>query len=461
MKINLTVFALLFIVNSVLFAESDAESDRSLRRRPLTFRDAGEAAVAASKDLQSAQLQQLVEEKSWNWGVMQYLPSVSLSLSESDRVMYGASDSFQKAFSLKASQLVFDGGKLRTSRQIEKSTLLLQRGSHEQNKNEIAETAISVYRQVLQIRSGLDIKKKSYAALEKQMNILKTEVELGKALLYDLRSAEIKIQNSRIDIIQTEIDLKETEKQFAELLGMDELPPLAETIDMNKKFYLPRVDKVIAETLDKNQELAYARLSIKQKQAEAKYAAHSWIPTLKADSSFSVTGTRYPLSQFNWSVGLTLQFETPFLSSQITGGYGQEGRDGRNANVAGNSSFFQAPATVYNARVAKSAYELECIKYEASIKQLERSVVQTVEKIKLIIQKKDLAVSTEELALRQMHISELQHSLGQITRIELMELETEYMQSRLATVAAAVEVLTAVRELEKLMALNPGELESL
>jgi outer membrane protein TolC len=55
----------------------------------------------------------------------------------------------------------------------------------------------------------------------------------------DLAEADLKIADTRIEIISLEIDLKRAEQQFAESLGLDVLTMLAEAIDIHKSAILP------------------------------------------------------------------------------------------------------------------------------------------------------------------------------------------------------------------------------
>jgi len=53
---------------------------------------------------------------------------------------------------------------------------------------------------------------------------------------------------------------------------------------------------------------------------------------------------------------------------------------------------------------------------------------------------------------------ELRLSLGEITRIELMEARMDYSRRKAAVVEAAAALFQAERELERLLDLGPGEL---
>ncbi|WP_461248689.1 TolC family protein, partial [Treponema sp. R6D11] len=168
-------------------------------------------------------------------------------------------------------QPVWDGGKLSMSRKLEKMEIDLSSLKLDRTANEIAESAIAAYRNLLSSREILKIKKAAFTVLEGQRNILNEEVKLGLALSVDLASADINLLNAKIDIYSIQLDLDEMEKQFMELLGLEFMPILAEKVDINRSVTLPTSSAAAALAKEKNPDLIDARYSITKKQMEYKY----------------------------------------------------------------------------------------------------------------------------------------------------------------------------------------------
>jgi outer membrane protein TolC len=95
------------------------------------------------------------------------------------------------------------------------------------------------------------------------------------------------------------------------------------------------------------------------------------------------------------------------------------------------------------------------------LRHTERNAELLMEKLLFLIEKRDLSIRSKDLALAKIRLAETRIALGHITRLEMMQMELDYAQSEVMCVNAAVDVLSAVREIEKLMALPPGELEHL
>jgi outer membrane protein TolC len=462
LKKSLTViFGFLFfhsgLVDSGLFASEVFASDNSQKdERTLSFAEAGEMAAAASFELRAEIERQNLRENAWKMGFRDYFPSITLTAAESDRVIETGPGSFEKMYSLSLSQILFDGGKLFTSRRLQKAEITLQKNSLQNMFAEISEGAISVYRGILQARMNLEIKRASLLRLEKQEAILKTELRLGLATVNDSLESELLLSKTKIEIEMMEMDLAESEKSFAEMLGLETLPQLVEKIDIRREIKLPETGKVSSEILARNPEMETARLSLKQREEEAKAAARSWVPTIKGTGSFSLTGTDYPLSHYKWSCGLVVDLSTALFGSSTTGNYGREGRADKTAQLAESLTVLPSLQSGLNARSAKLNFELERTKYESSYSKLERNAELMMKKLEFMIRKKELSITASELMKKKIAIAEVKLELGLITRLELMESELEYAESEIAVVEAVILETTAIREIEKYANLPPG-----
>ncbi|MDR1232572.1 MAG: TolC family protein [Spirochaetaceae bacterium] len=429
--------------------------------KPLTFAAAGEMAAAASIELQTELAQQTLRESAWKMGIRDFFPSITLTASEDDRVSRIGPDDFAKMYSVSVQQLLFDGGKMASGRKIERAQLSLQKDTLQNTLREISENAIAAYRQVLQGRTELEIKRKSLVTLERQRLILDKEKELGLALESDLLEADIMLEQAQIEIVNRELDQSEIEKQFAEMLGLDALPDLAEHIEVNRVFRLPDTHAVQSEMLARNPDLVSFQLSIRQKEEEAKFASRLWIPAIKGNASFSLTGNQYPLSHYKWSFGVTVDLSMPWIGSSTSGSYGEEAKTERTARLSESLQLLPSPSAGLSGKSAKLALNLERNKHAVMLRHTERNAELLMEKLAFLIEKRDLSVRSKNLALAKIQLAETRNALGHITRLDLMQMEIDYAQSEVSCVTAAVDVLTAIREIEKLMALPPGELEHL
>ena len=427
-------------------------------QRTLTFSEAADLALASSVELRQARASQSLKEGTWMWGIREYFPRLSLNISENDRLQEIGADSFLKNYGISLDQLVWDGGKISMSRNLERMELNLSSSGLNRMALEIAESAIAAYRNVLSSRAILEIRKSALFVLEEQRRILNEEVELGLALPVDLASADISLAEAKLDIYSLQLELTETERQFAELLGLNTLPVLTEKVDINRSITLP--DAAIAGVLakERNPELIEARFLITKKQVELKYASDSWKPSLRLIGNFGLSGQRYPLTRYNWSIGINIDFSSPWFQSRFGTQAGWEPPYDKTAMVQNSFNPLPDPAAGFGKKQAALALAFEQDKYSITLERAGRMAVNAVEKCALVEQKRILALDAARLAAERCRLEELRLDLGQITRLDLMETFIEQIQREIAAVEAATALLEAERELERFLDLKPGEL---
>ena len=224
MSRNIILILACFCIFSTLYANDNINT--------LTFAQAADLAVAYSADLKYAQASQNLMEGAWKWGRRAYFPRFSISVSENDRLQQISQDSFLKNYGINVDQFLFDGGRTRMSRNIEKMELNLSSSRVDRMSSEIAEAAITAYRNLLSSRAILEIKETTLIVLEEQRRILNEEVKLGLALPVDLANADINLADAKLGIYSLRLDLTEMEKQFTEILGLESLPVLTEKVDI-------------------------------------------------------------------------------------------------------------------------------------------------------------------------------------------------------------------------------------
>jgi hypothetical protein len=438
--------------------------------RTLTFAQAADLAVAYSADLRHARASQNLMEGAWKWGRRAYFPRFSLSVSENDRLQQISQDSFLKNYGINVDQFLFDGGRTRMSRNIEKMELELSSSRVDRMSSEIAETAITAYRNLLSSRAILEIKKSTLIILEEQRRILNEEVRLGLALPVDLANADINLADTKLGILSLQLDLNEMEKQFAEILGLDSLPVLTEKVDIYRSSPLFSAEKlstsatlpIAAKALarEKNPDLVEARFSITKRKAEVKYISYSWIPAIRLSGNFGLSGQRYPLTRYNWSVGINIDFAGPWFQNRINAQAGWEPPFDRTAMAQNSFTPLPDPASGIGQNQAKLALALEQEKYNNLFEQIGRIAATAVEKCSFAEERRLLALEAIVLGVERCSIEETRLNLGQITRLKLMETFIEQIQREIAAVEAAVALLESERELERLLDLRPGELEN-
>jgi len=446
-------FTLCVFINSAVYANENV-----FKYRSLTFAQAADLALAASSELKHTRASQAIMEGAWRWGLREYFPRVNLVVSENDHLQKIGADSFIKNYGLNVDQLVWDGGKTSMARKLEQIELKLSSSKIDRMASEISEAAIFSYRNILSSRAILEIRKAAVLVLEEQRHILSEEVALGLALFVDLAYMDINLADSRLNINSLEIDLGEMERQFTELLGLEVLPELTEKIDIKRSIALPKPAVASALAKERNYDLIEARYSITKKQAELKYISNTWIPTVRLAGSFGVSGQYYPLTRYNWSVGLNIDFSSPWFQNRFGFQAGREPPYVTTAMIQNNFSPLPDPVSGIAKNQASLALALEQEKYGVVLERLGRMTANITEKCVIAEKKHKLTLEAEVLGAERCHIEKIRLGLGQITRVQLMEVLIEQTKREIASIEAAVVLLEAEREMERFLDLKPGEL---
>jgi outer membrane protein TolC len=427
---------------------------------PLTlgFADAARMAVAASEDLKHEYSGLAIREGAWTWGIRAYLPRLSITASEDERLSTAGPDSFLKSYSVSLDQLIWDGGRTSISRKIEKAELNLAGSRLEQTAAEIAEGAIASYRQVLSARTILEIREKAWESLGEQRRILDRELELGLVLPMDLVEADITVAEAEIEILSLRLDLTEAEQKLAEFLGLEKLPILSERVDIRRSPRLPSPQRARSLAEAGNPDLAAAIHSVERRRVEARYAGLSWLPSVRLIGSAGLNGRQYPLTRHNWSVGVSVDFSSPWLSGSLSGSAGWEPPYDRTAGMQSAMAPIPDPASSFSAKSAALSLALEQEKYNTAFRDIGRQAERGVEKCGFLERKRAMAVESLEMEGERYRLAELKLELGKLTRVELMEARLDYAKREAAAVEAAVSLLEGERELERLLGLKPGDL---
>jgi len=428
------------------------------------MKGAAEQAVAVSPDLRGLEAQQIVKEGAWALGFRAFLPKLSLSASENDRLSTMGADSFSKTYTLSVQQLLWDGGRLLASRNLEKAELNLSRMDLRRKASEIGESAINLYRTIMYKEAVLEIKRATLTALELQNSILEEEVRRGLALQTDLDEASLSLEDARLNAESLYLDLETARLDLALLLGLENIPPLADHIDTNRSALIKRpfgeglVSRLGQLAAEVHPDLVRERSAIQKLQVQVQSAERAWWPNLKLSGDLSLLGDRYPLSRYSYSLGLSLEFSGPFLSGSVGGKAGWEDSTDRTALVQSSAEPLPDPGSALSKASLQAMLVMEQERYALLLKQVAQQTKRLVTACLAAEDRRLLAVKQADLARKKLGLLEVKHSLGQATTLEVMKARIDCSSQETAVVEAAVRLLQAERALETFLDLAPGEL---
>lgn len=197
---------------------------------------------------------------------------------------------------------------------IARRNLRGSRATFEVQVSNTIQLVVNQYWNVVQARGNLEVAQTSLDAAEATYKHDKRALELGALPPLDIYRSESEVATRRVQAIQSEYALKQTEDAFRQIIGADP-DPFFRAIDLDltepaePAVELPNVDVATAlqQALEKRQELEAARQSLANDDTSILLAHNNLLPDLRLSGNYSGNGLN--------------QISTP-TQPVATGGYG-------------------------------------------------------------------------------------------------------------------------------------------
>lgn len=430
-------------------------------RDGLSATDAYSFAIKASSEL--AYERRVIELRAgaWRLGFRAFLPRLGIDAGQDERISAYSPDSFGKTVSVRLDQPIWDGGRAVSGRNLEAAELRLARSELDRNEAAVGDAAIISYREVLAARERLAIRRSLLAAAREERTIMDTEAGLGLRTADELLDADINLAGLELETEGSRLDLREVERALAFALGLDALPELTERLDATRPPLSIDEGSFTKLAVERSPQLEIARLSVERRRVEARVAARAWLPTIGIYASGSLNGAEFPLTRYQWNVGLSVSFESPFLRGTLGGTYGREGDSVTTARTDYRAEPVPDPAGAVTAASAALAYRFEQQRYRDAVVQIKRSAGAAIERYRLVATHWSLAGSTLALARRKRSLAVLNVELGKSLRSELAAADLEVTSKALDLIDAAAALIGMERDLERILDLEAGALARL
>ncbi|MBU1078881.1 MAG: TolC family protein, partial [Spirochaetes bacterium] len=242
--------------------------------------------------------------------------------------------------------------------------------------------------------------------------------------------------------------------ELAEALG-GYAPELTESLRLNAEAIGLDADRLRAASVERSPELSAARYGVLKKRAEAKAAAFAWLPSVGIKAGAQLSGEAFPLNRATWSVGLSAEFSSPFLSGALGASVGAEPPLDTTARSSARIQPLGDPARALGLKGSLAALRLEEERYASLVAKVERSADAAVLGYRSALRKRDIGAQALSIAESRSSLVALKVELGQATRFEAVEAELHRAGEEIGLVEAAHALLAAERRLERLLDLPP------
>ena len=273
----------------------------------LSLEDCINLTLKYNPSLKAASLNTQVQKNKLAQTRADYMPKVNANASYSRSNQEGANgwgdaqDGYSSSVS--ATQLIYDFGKTGLTNKIQKNNYYSSQQDEQSSLNEIIYKLKQAYYGVLNAQESRNVYASSVEQYEQQLKRAKAFYQVGTRPKIDVTTAEVNLNNAKLNLIKGENALKTAYHNLTNIMGVyDENP----TFTLLKKDTIPEYNITIDEALKEAQKNRPDLLSLQLKLENAKQnvnlAKTGYAPSLTANGSYGWSGQDFPLYD-RWSVG--------------------------------------------------------------------------------------------------------------------------------------------------------------
>ncbi|MDR0953269.1 MAG: TolC family protein [Elusimicrobiota bacterium] len=358
-----------------------------------------------------------------------YLPQVNANASytrsdrEAEQGFVGAGDSYSSSIS--ATQLLYDFGKTSLTSSVQENAYF---ASQEDAQNIINNTIYSLkqaYYNVLYAKESRDVFTQSVEQYEEQLKRAKAFYDVGTRPKIDVTTAQVNLNNAKLNLIQAENALKTTSYTLLNVMGIyDSAPSFTLKTQNTIPDYQITQEEALKTAMDTRPDLASYRLKVDSARQNVKLSQTGFAPELNANGSYGWGGEDFPLYD-RWSVGAGIS--VPIFSGLSTVNKVKESKS--NLKTA-HANLTDAEQSVL-LDVKKAYFSFEDAKSRVPVARLSRQQAK---------ENYDLAVG--------------RYKVGVGNYIEVKDAEITYSNSKLAYIKAVFDYNLAIADLNRAMGIK-------
>lgn len=376
--------------------------------------------------LQAASLNTQVQQNRLAQTRANYLPQINgnASYSRSNQENAAGWGDAQDGYSssISASQLIYDFGKTGLSSKIQKNNLYSSKQDEQNTINEVIYQLKQAYYGVLNAEESRNVYAQSVEQYQEQLKRAKAFYDVGTRPKIDVTTAEVNLNNAKLNLIKGENALKTAYYNLTNIMGIYDQNPSFTLVQKNT---VPKYNITIEDALKEAQKNRPDLLSMQLKLENAKrnvsLAKTGYAPSLTANGSYGWSGQNFPLYD-RWSVGAGIN--VPIFSGLST--YNQVKEAQNNMQVAYANLTAKEQAILLDVKTCY--FNFEEAKTRIPVAELSRKQAQ---------ENYDLAVG--------------RYKVGVGNYIEVKDAETTLSNAKLSYIGAVFDYNLAIANLQRAM----------
>ena len=415
---------ILFTILILCVLSAQAQQDENITEAQLSLEDCINLTLQHNPSLKAASLNTQVQQNRLAQTRADYLPKVNGNASYSRSNQEGlngwgdAQDGYSSSVS--ATQLIYDFGKTGLSNKIQKNNYYSAQQDEQNTINEVIYKLKQAYYGVLSAQESRNVYATSVEQYEQQLKRAKAFYQVGTRPKIDVTTAEVNLNNAKLNLIKGENSLKTAYYNLTNVMGIYDENPSFTLVNKNDiPEYNITIDDAIKEAQKNRPDLLSLQLKLENAKKNVDLAKTGYAPSLTANGSYGWSGQDFPLYD-RWSVGAGIS--VPIFSGFST--YNQVKESKNSMQVAYENLTAKQQAILLDVKTCY--FNLEEAKTRIPVAELSKKQAQ---------ENYDLAVG--------------RYKVGVGNYIEVKDAETTLSNAKLSYISAVFDYNLAIANLER------------
>lgn len=333
----------------------------------------------------------------------------------------------------------------------------------QQNVNNILNTVIQAYWNLVSARSNVDVAQQSLDLAQQLYDNNRKQLEIGTLAALEVLQAETALESARANLVQAQTAVLTQENTMKNLLSRNGVasPLIADAhIIPTDRIRVPEVEPVtpiqdlIDMALQKRPEIGVQQLNLENQRLNLQNTRNSMLPQLNLTGNVSNQGTGGPLNPIPNVDPLTGQLRPRNVNTELVGGYGNILRQLFGVPTISYNIGFQFTVNLRN-RSAQAQMAQQTLQLRTAELQLQR----TLNQIRADVRNAQIAVeqararyaSAEKARVIQEQVlraEEQKYQLGASTVYTVVQMQRDLANTRQQELAAQVAYAQAKLQLD-------------
>jgi outer membrane protein TolC len=429
---------------------------------PITLEQAYEMTIKNSLALKASRFELLAERRKLSLDYWTSLPSLNVSLSDSRITRYSAPDTNSVSLSSTLTVPVFNGGRVRMQRDMQQIALDLQSSLLSASEDELRNTCFMLFHEVQILYLKHNALQRMHTLTEQQYMITEKEYELGKAREIDLVDTRLTLDEVSHEVFSIESEILSQEYTFRKVLGIDQSINFVLVTELDHEYEGLSITNLVKPLYDtaiqRNPNIMQGRFKVEQFRINNRMANSKWLPNIKMQGSIQLSGEDYPLQNPNYGLRAIVEFPNELLPVNFSFGISTtpDREYGRSSSAMLNTPASLAPIVDKQLALMRLSQSVE--EYMDMQRDIHFSLEQSILAYERQRRSQDLLKKRIQTQEKKVSILLTQAELGQITRLDYLEGESELLVSRLQYLSGVLALIQMEKQIESIAGLEAGEL---